>query len=186
MNTSLTLMTTFAKIGSFTFGGGYAMVGMIQKEVVEKQGWVEKDEFLELLTIAQTAPGPLAINTAAFVGYKINGYKGAFSAIFGSIIPSFIIIMVVAIFFNSIRENPTVNAVLTGIRPAVIALILAPSISLCKGLSKTQAVLAIVAAAALCYFGFSPAWLIVFGIVSGITYMLIGERFIKNNKGRKL
>lgn len=154
---------------------------MIQKEIVDKRSWVEKEEFLDLLTIAQTAPGPLAINTAAFVGYKMGGYRGAFSAIAGSITPSFVIIMVVAMFFSSVRDNHIVDAVLTGIRPAVIALILAPSIALCKELNKKQAVLAVIAAAALCYFGFSPIWLIVVGAITGIAYMLITKHSLKTH-----
>lgn len=172
MNIALNLMVTFAKIGTFTFGGGYAMVGMIQKEIVDKKGWIEREHFLELLTLAQTAPGPISLNTAVFVGYKVDGYRGAVASILGSIMPSFIIILVVAIFFRSIRDNEAVEAALMGIRPAVIALILAPSITLCKGLKKSQIAITILSAAALCYFGFSPIWLILMGAASGLLYAL--------------
>lgn len=182
MNLCLELMLSFAKIGTFTFGGGYAMIGMIQKEIVEKKQWVEKEEFLELLTLAQTSPGPIALNTAVFVGYKTLGFRGAISALLGSILPSFIIIMTVAIFFSTIRENPGVEAVLKGIRPAVIALIFAPSINLCRGLGKVQMGVAAVSAAILCYFGFSPIWLILVGAGVGIAYMLVSHRDMAPNK----
>lgn len=176
MNLSLQLMFAFAKIGTFTFGGGYAMIGMIQKEIVETRKWVEKEEFLELLTLAQTSPGPIALNTAVFVGYKTQGFRGAVAALFGSIMPSFIIIMTVAIFFSTIRENPGVEAVLKGIRPAVIALIFAPSINLARNLGKVQMVVAGISAAILCYFGFSPIWLILVGAAVGVAYMLFTNK----------
>ncbi|MFI3266210.1 MAG: chromate transporter [Rikenellaceae bacterium] len=182
MNISLKLMLTFAKIGSFTFGGGYAMVGMIQKEIVDRQGWIEKSEFLELLTLAQTAPGPIALNTSVFVGYKVNGYKGAVASVFGSVMPSFIIILIVALCFANMRENPIVEAVLKGIRPAVIALILAPSITLCKGLGKVQTITAIISAVALCYFKFSPIWLILVGAAIGVLYFKVLHRNMAKSK----
>jgi chromate transport protein ChrA len=102
------LFISFLKIGAFTFGGGYAMVPLIEREVIDKRGWVEREDFLDLLTIAQSAPGPIALNTAVFVGYRIKGLKGAFASVAGIVLPSFVIILLVAIFFADIRQNTTV------------------------------------------------------------------------------
>ena len=96
---------TFLKIGAFTFGGGYAMIPLIQHEVINHRRWLREGEFVELLTIAQTAPGPIALNTAVFVGYKLRGYRGAIMAVLGVVVPSFMIILVVAMFFADIRDN---------------------------------------------------------------------------------
>ena len=133
MPESLSFFLSFLKIGIFTFGGGYAMIPLVQREVIDK-GWVKEDEFLELLTLAQSAPGPIALNTAVFVGYKVHGYRGMLAAVMGIILPAFLIILVIAIFFNSIRENRIVEAVFKGIRPAVVALMLAPVFGFSKGL----------------------------------------------------
>ncbi|MEE1103544.1 MAG: chromate transporter, partial [Alistipes sp.] len=102
------LFVSFFKIGLFTFGGGYAMIPIIQREVIDSRHWIEEREFLDLLTLAQSAPGPISLNTAVFVGYKMCGYKGALAALWGVILPSFLIILTVAIFFSQIRENPIV------------------------------------------------------------------------------
>ena len=99
------LFISFLKIGAFTFGGGYAMVPLIEREVIDNRGWVQREDFLDLLTIAQSAPGPIALNTAVFVGYRIAGIWGALSSLLGIVIPSFTIILLVAIFFADIRDN---------------------------------------------------------------------------------
>lgn len=133
MQKSLNLFWSFFKVGVFTFGGGYAMVPLIEKEVVDRRAWIDREEFLDLLTLAQTSPGPLALNTAVFVGYKIDRYRGAFSSVLGVVVPSFVIILLVALFFVSFEHEPVVEAVFKGMRPAVVALILAPIIHLSKG-----------------------------------------------------
>ena len=124
MQKSLNLFWSFFKVGVFTFGGGYAMVPLIEKEVVDRRAWIDREEFLDLLTLAQTSPGPLALNTAVFVGYKIDRYRGAFSSVLGVVVPSFVIILLVALFFVSFEHEPVVEAVFKGMRPAVVALIL--------------------------------------------------------------
>ena len=98
------LFISFLKIGAFTFGGGYAMVPLIEMEVIDKKGWVAREDFLDLLTLAQSAPGPIALNTAVFVGYRICGLRGALSALAGIVFPAFSIILLVAIFFADIRD----------------------------------------------------------------------------------
>lgn len=169
MRESLSLFYSFFKIGLFTFGGGYAMIPLVQREVVRK-GWILEDQFLELLTLAQSAPGPLALNTAVFVGYRVKGYRGVALSVFGIILPSFVIILIIAIYLHSFRDNHVVAAVFKGIRPAVVALMLAPVFGFSKGLGWKRGVLAVVAAFLVWYFSISPVYLIVFGALGGIAW----------------
>ena len=163
----LDIFWSFLKIGAFTFGGGYAMIPLIQHEVIHKRRWIEERDFLDLLTLAQTAPGPIALNTAVFVGYKRRGYLGALSAIMGVIVPSFLVILFVAIFFASIRDNAYVDAAFKGMRPAVVALIVAPIIGLTKGMRWWLVAVALAVALVVWYFGISPVWFLIAGAVMG-------------------
>ena len=163
----LEIFWSFLKIGAFTFGGGYAMIPLIQHEVIHRRGWIEERNFLDLLTLAQTAPGPIALNTAVFVGYKHRGYLGALSAIMGVILPSFLVILVVAIFFASIRNNAYVDAAFKGMRPAVVALIVAPIVGLTKGMRWWLVAVALAVALVVWYFGISPVWFLIAGAVVG-------------------
>ena len=122
------LFGSFLKIGAFTFGGGYAMIPLIEREVIDRRRWIERQEFLDLLTIAQSAPGPISLNTSVFVGYKLRGYAGAIASILGVVLPSYTIILAVALFFAGIRDNAAVDAAFKGMRPAVVALIIGPVI----------------------------------------------------------
>ena len=119
------------KIGAVTFGGGWAMISIIEKEIVDKKHWVTKEEFLDLLAVAQSIPGILAVNMAVAVGDKLRGRGGAVIAALGTIIPSFTMILAIAIFLtpDMIKSNETLNNIFRGIRPAVVALIIAPVIS---------------------------------------------------------
>jgi len=119
MKKYLQIFLSFFKIGAFTIGGGYVMIPLIEKEVVERRRWIEREEFTEMLTLAQSAPGPISINSAVFVGYKTLGLGGMITAVLGTVIPSFVVILLVAMFFTDIRENPTVERIFRGIRPAV-------------------------------------------------------------------
>lgn len=133
-NICLRLFTSFFKIGAFTFGGGWAMISIIEKEIVDKNGWIEREEFLDLLAVAQSLPGILAVNIAVAVGDKLKGMKGASAAALGTILPSFMIILAIAIFLTPdlIKNNEILSAIFKGIRPAVVALIIAPVISSAK------------------------------------------------------
>ena len=161
------LFCSFFKIGLFTFGGGYAMIPIIQHEVIERHRWLEEQEFLNLLTLAQSAPGPISLNTSVFVGYKMYGYRGALASLLGVILPSFLIILTVAIFFSQIRENAIVDAAFKGMRPVVVALILAPVVGFTKGMNWVR--MAVVAAVALLVwrFGISPIYLLLGGALVG-------------------
>jgi chromate transporter len=128
------LFLTFFKIGAFTFGGGWAMISIIEREIVDKHHWIERDDFLDLLAIAQSLPGILAVNIATAVGDKIRGGKGSIVASAGTILPSFLIILLIAIFLtpDMIKNNHVISSIFMGIRPCVVALIVAPVITSAK------------------------------------------------------
>ena len=131
MNIFIQLFISFFKIGAFTFGGGWAMISIIEKEIVEKHRWIGKEDFLDLLAVAQSLPGILAVNISVAVGDKIRGNRGSIVAALGTILPSFLIILTIAIFLTPdlIKNNETINSIFKGIRPAVVALIIAPVIT---------------------------------------------------------
>ena len=132
MNIYLDIFTCFAKIGAFTIGGGYAMIPIIQKEVVDKRGWISEEDFMDVLAISQSAPGILAVNISIFLGHKLRGTRGSIVATLGSTLPSFTIILLIAMFFAGYQDNPTVMAIFKGIRPVVVSLIAVPMINMAK------------------------------------------------------
>ncbi len=168
MKIIIQLFWAFFKIGAFTFGSGYAMIPMIEKEVVDRKKWFDKDEFYDQFALASSAPGPFALNTAVFVGYKLAGWWGALVAVLGAVIPSFVIILVIAIYLTEFSDNPYVIAAFKGIRPAVIALIAVPFINMLKRLPWYFMVLSCVVAAVICYLGVSPIWFILAGVLIGV------------------
>lgn len=169
------ILLSFLKIGAFTFGGGYAMIPIIQHEVINHRGWIAEREFVDLLTLAQTAPGPISLNTAVFVGYKCRGFLGALMAILGVILPSFLVILVVAIFFSEIRDNEWVDAAFKGMRPAVVALIVAPILGLTRGMQWWAMAIAAATALAVWYLCISPVWLLIAGAVVGLLWAARGK-----------
>ena len=181
---------SFFKVGAFTFGGGWAMISIIEKEVVHKHHWVERDEFLDLLAIAQAMPGILAVNIAVVVGDRLRGVKGSLCAALGSIIPSFLMILAIAIFLTpeTIKNNETLNAMFNGIRPAVVALILAPLVTSAKVAKLNRITIFIpIVTALLIYSGLpyisNPIIFIILGIAGGYLYYVISSH--QNNKTRK-
>lgn len=164
---------SFLKIGTFTFGGGYAMVPLIEHEIVGNRKWIKSKEFMNLLTLAQSAPGPIALNASVFVGYKMRGYPGAIAGILGVVVPAFLIILLIAMFFAEIRYNKWIDAAFNGMRPAVVALIIAPVIELAKGMKWWGYAVAGAVAVAVWYLSVSPVLLIVTGAVAGILFVLI-------------
>lgn len=166
----LKLFLSFLKIGSFTFGGGYAMVPLIEREVIDKNGWVAREDFLDLLTLAQSAPGPIALNTAVFVGYRICGLRGALSALAGIVLPAFAIILLVALFFTDIRDNEYVDAAFKAMRPVVVALIVAPIVGLAKSMHRWLWIVSALTALAVWYVGISPVYVLVAGAVAGLLW----------------
>lgn len=170
MNIYIQLFATFFKIGAFTFGGGWAMISIIEKEIVDNHHWIEKDEFLDLLAIAQSLPGILAVNIATSVGDRIKGVKGSVVAALGTILPSFLIILAIAIFLTpeTIKNSRVLSSIFMGIRPAVVALIIAPVITTAKAAKLRLSTIWIPAVAALVIS-------LDLGIVSNpITWIILG------------
>ena len=165
------IFAVFFKIGLFTIGGGYAMLPIIQKEVVETKGWMSDEEFLDAVSLTNSLPGPLAINAATFVGYRVCNVKGALSAVLGAASPSVIIILIVAMVFNNITEYPVVQYVFDGIRPAVVALILYAVIKLAKSAKITEYfnwLIALAAVIAIAVFGLHPIIVILAAALYGL------------------
>lgn len=155
------------KIGAFTFGGGYAMIPLIEQEVVNNKKWLNKDEFMDVLVVAQSLPGAIAINASIFLGYRIAGILGAISALIAVILPSFIIIILIAAFFMQFRNNYYVNAAFMGITAAVPMLVLVGAISLAKGIPKNlrSLITILISLIVLKFFHINPVVVI---IVSGV------------------
>ena len=161
--------STFFRIGLFTLGGGYAMIPLIEEEVVNKKKWVSKEEMLDLIAIAQSCPGVFAINIATFIGYKL----------IGTALPSFLIILAIAIFFKQFEDNKVVAAIFRGIRPAVVALIAVPTFRLGQRakLNWYTIWIPVVCALAIWALGVSPIYIIIIAGVAGYLY----GRFIKTS-----
>lgn len=138
MKKIIEMFIAFFKIGAFTFGGGYAMIPLIEEEVVNNKRWIDKNEFMDILVVSQSLPGALAVNCSIFLGYKIGGFLGAIMALLAVILPSFFIIIIIAGFFMQFRNNYYVNAAFKGITAAVPMLVLVGAISLGKGLKKNK------------------------------------------------
>ncbi len=174
------LFLVFFKIGAFTFGGGYAMLPLIQNAVVDKKKWLGDKEFIDMLAIAQSMPGPIALNTAIFVGNKRLGVKGSVFSSLGIILPSFVSILLLVIVFTQFRENHVVESVFKGIRPAVVALIFAPLLRMGKNADITWKTLWIPITVALIVglLHVSPILIIVLGILLGIAYHMIIKKVI--------
>ena len=163
---------TFFKIGIFTLGGGYAMIPLIEEEVVNKKRWVSKEEFLDLIAIAQSCPGVFAINIAIFIGYKLRKTRGALATALGTALPSFLIILLIAMFFHRFQDNPVVASIFRGIRPAVVALIAVPTFNLAKSanISWINCWIPIASALLIWLMGVSPIYIIILAGLGGWAY----------------
>ena len=172
------LFWTYLKIGTFTLGGGYAMLPLIQREVVDRKGWIDEDEYLNMIALAQAAPGLIAVNSAIFIGWRVGGWRGVCGAVLGAVLPSFFIILTIAMIFQDWKEIPAVEAAFKGIRPAVVALIAAPLFKLAKSAMKEKGkqtkekgqnaifLLISLAAALLIWLGhINPVWVILATII---------------------
>lgn len=168
----LKLFTTFLKIGLFTIGGGYVMIPMIQKEVVERNGWISQEQFLDLLAISQAAPGIFAVNISIFIGYRLKKIRGSIFCAIGTVLPSVIIILLIALFFTQFKDIALIENIFKGIRPAVTALILTPTLKLAKAaeLNRYTMWVPVITALAIWILGLSPIIFIVGAIVAAILY----------------
>ncbi len=166
------LLTTFLKIGSFTLGGGYAMLALVEQAVVRQKKWIDEDEFWKMITIVQSLPGVFAVNTALYVGYRIAGKAGAAVSFLGAVLPSLVIIGAISTCFQEFRENETVMKIFAGIRPCVVALILAPSVKMFikSKLSWKFLPIPILIAAAVVFLKMSPVYIIMATIIFTIAW----------------
>lgn len=177
------IFCVFFKIGAFTFGGGFAMIPLIEKEIVENKNWVEKEEFIDVIALAQTLPGPVAINTSVLVGYKMNGFLGSVFATLGSALPSFLIIAIIAIFFSKFNQYKIVQDIFAGIRPTVVALLVMAVFSISGKITKSKINIIIICIfTSLLLLGLSPILAIIGGAVIGIISMKIEDK-VKISKG---
>jgi chromate transporter len=172
MNIYADIFLTFAKIGSFTLGGGYAMVQIMEKEVVDNKKWLSREEFLDTLVVAQSTPGLFAIDMASHIGLKLKGVTGGIVGALATALPSIIAILLIAMFFQTFKDNIYVEKVFMGVRPCVVALILAPCFSMAKKakLTKFNWWIPIVTAVLIAAFGVSPIWCILAAGVGGFIW----------------
>ena len=168
----LTLFLCFFKMGAFTFGGGYAMLALLENEFVEKKKWLTKDEFLDMLAIAESTPGPIAINSATFIGYKTAGVIGSAAATLGVVLPSFIIIFIISLFLDKFLTFKIVSNAFRGIQACVVYLIGSTGIKLFKQMDKKALPLTIMSVILVCMIAFSLFAIkfssIVFILITGI------------------
>ncbi len=179
-NIYMQLFSTFFRIGAFTFGGGYAMIPIIQKEAVEKRKWIKDEDIIDLLAIAESTPGVLAVNSATFVGYNVGGFWGSLTATAGVILPSFIIILILSGFYIAFRQNVWVDYAFRGIKAGVCVLLLKSFMKLFRALDKntfhmSMLVIAIIASAIIDVESFL---IILSGGIIGYTYCT----FFRNKK----
>lgn len=188
-NLYLKLFISFFKIGAFTFGGGWAMIPLIEREVVDKQNWIKREDFVDALAIAQSLPGVLAVNISILIGNKLRGLKGCLMATLGTILPSFLIILAIAIWFVQTYDNPVVERIFKGIRPAVVALIVSPVFSTAKTarINIKTVIIPIIVALSIWLGGVSPILFVLLGAIGGILYCnhVIASSKQKSNKEEK-
>lgn len=172
MNIYVESFKTFFKIGLFTLGGGYAMIPIIEKEVVDNNHWIEREDFIDIIAIAQSCPGVLAINMSVFIGYRLRKLRGALCTCVATALPSFLIILLIAMFFHQFEDNPVVAAAFRGIRPAVVALIAAPTFSLAKSahVSLSNCWIPVVSALLIWLMGVNPIYIILAAGIGGFLY----------------
>ena len=174
----LQLFWTYLKIGTFTIGGGYVMLSMIEREIVDRKAWLDREEFLNMIALAQAAPGLIALNSAIFIGWRIGGWRGVIATVLGAVLPSFFIILAIAMLFQDYKNYPAVEAIFKGIRPAVVALIAAPlcRMAVSAKITWVTAIIPIVGALLIWLVGLSPVWIILVAALATLGYTYLKER----------
>ncbi|MBR5028484.1 MAG: chromate transporter [Bacteroidales bacterium] len=172
MVTYKALFSSFFKIGTFTIGGGYAMIPLMEDIIVNKRQWLDKEGFMDVMSISQAMPGVFAVNMATNIGYRLRGIKGAVAAVLGNIVVPVMIILLLAVFFRHFRENQIVEAVFKGLRPAVVALIASPVFTMARTakIAWTNVWIPILAALLIWLLGVSPVVVILLAGVGGFVY----------------
>ena len=193
---ALGLFATFFKIGAFTFGGGYAMIPLIQREIVDKKQWATNEDLLDIIAIAESTPGPIAVNAATFIGSKIDGFFGALFATLGVVLPSFLIILAIARCYKKFKSSKIVAGLMSGLKPAVIGLIAAAVLTVGKTVFLNSATptgfpatvsdwfrtvssaLVFVLALFACRKKLHPILMILIAAALGIAFGLLGEMLV--------
>ena len=172
------LFWTFFKIGTFTIGGGYAMIPLMEQEIVDKRKWLSKEDFMDTMSLAQSMPGVFAVNMATNVGFRTRGFVGAFVAVIGNVLMPIFLILALAVFFRQFSDNPVVESIFKGIRPAVVALIAAPVFNMAKTakISWRNFWIPVVAALLIWLLGVSPVIIILAAGLVGFIYSKIKGR----------
>lgn len=177
------IFTVFAKIGAFTIGGGYAMIPLVRDEMI-KRDWMSDEELPDIIAMAQSATGVLAVNMSIFVGHKLRGVKGSVVATLGSVIPSFVAILLIAMVFTNFRDNPVVERIFKGIRPVVVSLIAVPMINMARKNNKTWWAWTISAVTLflVAFLSFSPVYiLLVLIVVSAGIAVIRDKKEVRND-----
>ena len=181
------LFLSFWKIGAFTIGGGYVMIPLMEREVVDRRGWLSREEFMDSLSLSQAMPGIFAVNMATLIGRRIGGWRGVVCAVLGNVLMPIALILLLAIFFRFFRDNEVVERIFMGLRPAVVALIAAPVFRMAKtaDVRWRNCWIPIVAALLIWLLGVSPVWVILAAIAGGLLYgrLVDGPRTGKGGKG---
>lgn len=172
------MFLTFLKIGACTFGGGYAMIPIIQNEIAVKREWMDERDFIDALALAQGSPGPVAVNVGIYVGYKVKGVPGAIVATLGTVLPSFFIILIIAKFFYQYRGNLIIEKIFLGIRPAIVALILSAVYKLMKSikLGYIGALISVFTVLIIVFLGVNPIYLIIAGALGTVIFKKITKK----------
>ena len=185
----LSLFLTFLKIGAFTFGGGYAMISLLENEFVSKKQWIDKEEFLDILAVSESTPGPIAVNTATFIGYKVGGALGSFLATLAVCLPSFTIIFLISLFFDRFLQIKWVGCAFRGIQVAVVYLIASAGVKILRGLKKNVFNVVVAVAVFACFIllslfavRFSSIFYILIAGALGLTLYFIG---VIRNRGKE-
>jgi len=184
-NIYLQLFIEFFTLGLFTFGGGYAMIGLLEERMT-RRGWLNSEEILDCIAVTQTLPGVIAVNMSLYVGYRLKGIKGALVSVFGMVLPSFVIIILIAMFMENFGDNRYIQGALKGIRIATLGLILSAAVKLAgktfdkvkgsKADSAFSILLFLVSFLLISFMGVDAVWVILAGMILGICYSLIKTR----------
>ena len=184
-NIYLQLFIEFFTLGLFTFGGGYAMIGLLEERMT-RRGWLNSEEILDCIAVTQTLPGVIAVNMSLYVGYRLKGIKGALVSVFGMVLPSFVIIILIAMFMENFGDNRYIQGALKGIRIATLGLILSAAVKLAgktfdkvkgsKADSAFSILLFLVSFLLISFMGVDAVWVILAGMILGICYSLIKAR----------
>ena len=166
------LFVSFWKIGAFTIGGGYVMIPIMEREVVDRRGWLSREEFMDYMSLSQAMPGVFAVNMATVIGRRMAGFRGVLCAVVGNVLMPIVLILLLAMFFHFFRDNVVVERIFMGLRPAVVALIAAPVFRMAKSARVTWANcwIPVVAALLIWLLGVSPVWVIVVAIAGGLLW----------------